>query len=213
VKIAAIHGWAGGGFIWEKLQEKLPGIWTLYNRGYFDSVVPKIDMPLDADLILYHSMGPLFISPDLFDENVPVVYLNGFDTFTGTDGGYQRIALRNLARLKAAVNQDAENAITSFYRGGGAEIPVSVKNWNTAALEADLVLLERHPALESAFGDRQLLTIFAENDPVAGIVTRKLLQERANRVIFVPTGSHFLPLTHADTVAESIFSWLKERRF
>lgn len=213
MKIAAIHGWAGGGFIWEKLQEKLPGTWTLYNRGYFDSVVPEIEMPSDADLILYHSMGPLFISPELFDENVPIVYLNGFDTFTGMDASYQRIALRNLARLKAAVKQEALYAITSFYRAGGVDFPISVNSWNEAVLEADLALLEHHPALGDAFGDRPLLTIFAENDPVAGMVTRKLLQERANRVIFVPTASHFLPLTHADTVADSIFSWLKERRF
>jgi pimeloyl-ACP methyl ester carboxylesterase len=115
--------------------------------------------------------------------------------------------------LKAAVKQEALYAITSFYRAGGVDFPISVNSWNEAVLEADLALLEHHPALGDAFGDRPLLTIFAENDPVAGMVTRKLLQERANRVIFVPTASHFLPLTHADTVAESIFSWLKERRF
>lgn len=196
MKIALLHGWGFDAGVWEALvpllAPMLAGEITRMDRGYFGAAVEG-ERP---DLMIGHSLGAMLLARRWGD--VPLVAINGFDRFCGTDA----VAPRVVARMVKRFGQDPAKVLADF-RAAIAAAPAPAMA-SPARLGEDLALLgdetpapaHRAPVLVLQAGDDPLLPPALRAGAFAGA------SERVAAVC--PAGGHLLPLTRAAWCARAI---------
>jgi pimeloyl-ACP methyl ester carboxylesterase len=212
VNILFVHGWGGSPELWREVSLLLPGNHTFYDRGYFGTPAHTI-RTAGFDAIVLHSMAPLFLHRNEIPAHIPVALINGFDHFCGTTSATGRAVNRTLDRMVQQCELDADATLASFYTLGRCPVPPLPAQKNVPALQADLNLLRNHQDIAGMLNTNPVLAIFSQNDVIAPAFSRNGLERNASKVIFADSASHFLPLTHARWLAETLIAWMNPLHF
>ncbi|MBN9142612.1 MULTISPECIES: alpha/beta fold hydrolase [unclassified Novosphingobium] len=190
MRIALLHGWGFDAGVWDALAPLLAplGDITRMDRGYFGAAVES-ERP---DLMIGHSLGAMLLSRRWSD--VPLVAINGFDRFCGTDAVAPRVVQRMVKRF----GEDPAKVLADFrasISGGPAPPMVSRER-----LGEDLALLadQTQPPAHRA----SVLVLQAEDDPLLPPALRKRALGGPSAVC--DQGGHLLPLTQAAWCAAQI---------
>ena len=208
--VYAYHGWASDASIWNEVASVLgPGV-TLrrYDRGYFGSVNHLI-LDEKPDVIVTHSMGLMFVPPQILANVRLLVVLNGFGFFPSTDVLSRRKTLSILSLMKSNVYADAHAQLEVFCTTAGLSVNnIDHKKINMNLLCADLDLLASTSIAADQIGDGTFIHfLHSTMDP---IVSNAAICDTVNAF---PTASHHhieskthnLPNSDADLLRKLIF--------
>ncbi len=116
LNLVAIHGWAGGAWIWEDLQAKLPlssQLIAIEREGCFPSSLPPVDK---VDGIITHSFGLHCIPLPILEKAKFLIILSGFASFIPvTDLLIAKKQKQALTLLLRKYNKDPYQCVADFY--------------------------------------------------------------------------------------------------
>lgn len=191
-----LHGWGFDARLWDAVTEGLSDFAVVrWDRGYFGA--PEHAAVEGAVAGVGHSLGAMLLA-DLLPPEAPLIAINGFDHFTGSDG----VPLRVVERMQGRFAELPETVLSEFRARCGAG-PAE------GALEADrladdLALLASHHAAPAS---RPILSLQGGMDPILPECLRAHVFPGAERATQAEAG-HLLPLTHAAWCAEQIEAFL-----
>jgi pimeloyl-[acyl-carrier protein] methyl ester esterase len=191
-----LHGWGFDAGLWNTLANALAAYPVLrWDRGYFGE--PE-DRAADGPVVgVGHSLGSMLLA-HLLPPEAPLIALNGFDHFTGTDG----VPLRVVERMQARFAERPGEVLTDFRARCGA--PPVQSDLREERLAADLALLATRRAAPTP---RPILSLQGGTDPILPEELRDHVFPGAVRATQDAAG-HLLPMTHAAWCAERIEAFL-----
>ena len=191
-----LHGWGFDARLWDAVAEALTAFTVVrWDRGYFGQPEQgTVEGPVAG---IGHSLGAMLLA-DLLPSEAPLIAINGFDHFTGSDG----VPLRVVERMQGRFAEIPETVLTEFRARCGAG-PVEGA-LDADRLAKDLALLASHRAASTS---RRILSLQGGIDPILPECLRAHVFPGAARATQAEAG-HLLPVTHAAWCAQQIEAFL-----
>lgn len=209
--VHAYHGWASDASIWNQVASELGPEVTLrrYDRGYFGSVNHLI-RDEKPDVIVTHSMGLMFVPPQILANVRLLIVLNGFSFFPSTDVLSRRKSLSILSMMKSNVFVDAEAQLEVFCSTAGLDLNnIDHKKMNVNLLSADLDILATTSIAPNHLGDSTIIHfLHSTRDPIVSDATIRDTVNAFPTAIHhkIESKTHNLPCSDGDLVRKLIFN-------
>jgi pimeloyl-[acyl-carrier protein] methyl ester esterase len=227
LQVIAMHGWAADSRCWQpwiERTETLEWRWECGERGYGEltPLAPVWPENLPANtlrVVIGHSLGPHFITPEVLQQANAVVLLASFGTFVPPDrpGRRVRMALDGMA-AKLDSQPEAKDMLRKFLTNAAAPQPVDSlpagpenSTLDLRRLREDLTVLRACEGSPRGFpGDARVLIVEAEDDRIVEPEARRLLRDSlpgADLIAFPGVGHALLAGDVIGRVVEWIEAW------
>ena len=203
-----VHGWAMDASLWDAVRGELGArAGSVRDLGYFGppagarpAAPPLPDAPIIA---VGHSLGVMQLLGEPPAGLVGLVAVNGFTRFTRAADHPAGVPARLLDRMMHRLDQDAEATVAAFRaRCGLAGMPLG--RLAAPALRQGLALLRDGDHRRAGRDVPHVLALAATRDE---IVPPALSAACFGSLLWVETGGHLLPLTHAALCARALLDF------
>lgn len=208
--VHAYHGWASDASIWNQVASELGPEVTLrrYDRGYFGGVNHLI-LDEKPDVIITHSMGLMFVPPQILESVHVLVVLNGFGFFPSFDLPPKSKTLSVLKLMKSNLQVDAQAQLVLFCTTAGISIThFTSKSIDVAQLSADLDILATTSIAPNHLGDSTIIHfLHSTRDPIVSDATIRDTVNAFPTAMHhkIESKTHNLPCSDGDLVRKLIF--------
>lgn len=211
------HGWGFSGDCWQGWRDLLAAPCVFANRGYWGTPLPLASDEYQPGFVLVtHSLGLHFLSPELIAKAGLLVVISGFAHFHGLHPADGRFTRKHVQKMLLRMQSAPVELLRDFHRdcaypagngGPSSGCPVEVGAMDVALLAKDLL------ALDQSRLDGERCSAFPQVLLLHGQADRIVRPERAaelagligrGQVRIVDGAGHGLPFTHPGLCLELI---------
>jgi pimeloyl-[acyl-carrier protein] methyl ester esterase len=206
-EILAFHGWGFDRTCWDALRTRLPSgaSFRSFDRGYFGTPREVAWGPerSGARVLVVHSMGTFFLSPELRQGADALVLFGGFRQFHPPEPRERTRSRRVVSLMRAELEADPAAVLTAFYRNCGMSDPRTSTSDRAPRTDRLVRDLDRLSSESIEPGDLspipRILLLHGTEDPIVPQARGEELFTAlppGARWLTVPGAGHALPFTH-----------------
>ncbi|BCI68185.1 alpha/beta hydrolase family protein [Acetobacter aceti] len=209
MQIVLVHGWGFAPAMWQPVRDRLGQPTVTPDLGFFGPT--ETGLPTGQPLLAVgHSLGLLWLlTQTSLPEGSVVLGINGFARFSRANDFPVGVPPRVLDRMMKGLEREAVPVLRQFRENCGLsqQETENFGNPETTRLMDGLSLLQKGDA--RAQGNRVHATLASRDD---AIVSQAMTEASfpSERIEWLETGGHLLPLTHPDRCATFILKACEE---
>ncbi|MCH4091470.1 alpha/beta fold hydrolase [Acetobacter sp.] len=209
MQIVLVHGWGFTPAMWQPVQDRLGRAAAMVDLGFFGPA--EMGLPTGQPLLAVgHSLGLLWLlTRACLPEGSVVLGINGFTRFSRAEDFPAGVMPRVLDRMMKGLERDAAPVLRQFRENCGlsGQEAERIGNPETTRLMEGLNLLQTGDARLQ--GHHVQAALASRDDAIVSLAMTEA-SFPPERIEWLETGGHLLPLTHPDRCATFILEACEE---